>query len=63
MCTGVYALQVADEVSGEVVIRGVAMIQATVVSGEVVIKKLLSDMLIVLKRCVTSIIIRIVFVF
>jgi hypothetical protein len=39
MCTGVYALQVADAVSGEVVIRGVTMIQATVVSGEVVIKK------------------------
>jgi hypothetical protein len=37
--TGVYALQGADEVSGEVVIRGVVMIQATVVSGEVVIKK------------------------
>lgn len=39
------------------------MIEATVVSGEVVIKKLLSEMLIVLKRCVTSTIVRIVFMF
>jgi hypothetical protein len=38
------------------------MIHATVVSGEVVIKKSLSDMLIVLKKFVTSTIVRIVFI-
>ncbi len=39
--SGVYALQGADGVSGEVVRRGVTMIQATVVSGEVVMKEVI----------------------
>ncbi len=61
--TGVYALQAADEVSGEVVIRRATMIQATVVTAEVLIKKSLSDVFIVLKRCVTSTNVHIVCVF